>query len=74
MICGQPPASGGECVVVDGAAAYTDLAENEPEALQALSTPRSAWFGEEPVKRWWWSGGRVAQRRRCWCAGVPVRC
>lgn len=45
MACGQPPDTGGECVVVDGAAVYTDLAENEPEAVQALSTPRSALFG-----------------------------
>lgn len=45
MACGQPADTGGECVVVDGAAVYTDLAENEPQALQALSTPRSALFG-----------------------------
>lgn len=45
MACGQPADTGGECVVVDGAAVYTDLAENEPEAVHALSTPRSALFG-----------------------------
>lgn len=45
MACGQPADTGGECVVVDGTAVYADLAENEPEAVQALSTPRSALFG-----------------------------
>jgi len=32
-------------IVIDGAAVCTDLAENEPEAAQALSTARSALFG-----------------------------
>jgi alpha-ketoglutarate-dependent taurine dioxygenase len=45
MACDQPAHTGGECIMVDGAAVYTDLAENEPEAVQALSTPRSALFG-----------------------------
>jgi len=43
--CGRPAETGGECVVIDGAAVYDDLAEREPEALQALATPRSALFG-----------------------------
>jgi hypothetical protein len=45
MACAQAGEQGGECVVVDGAAVYDDLAENEPEALRALSAPRSALFG-----------------------------
>lgn len=45
MACGQPATVGGECVVIDGSAVYADLAENEPEAVQTLSTPRSAFFG-----------------------------
>ncbi|GGM48168.1 hypothetical protein GCM10012275_19020 [Longimycelium tulufanense] len=45
MGCAQPAASGGQCVVVDGKAVYDDLAETAPDALHALSTPRSALFG-----------------------------
>ncbi|MGI8313182.1 TauD/TfdA family dioxygenase [Saccharopolyspora hattusasensis] len=45
MACGQPAASGGECIAIDGKAVYADLAETEPEALHALSQPRSAMFG-----------------------------
>lgn len=45
MSCGQPASSGGECVLVDGKAVYNDLAESSPEALKALSTPRSVLFG-----------------------------
>lgn len=45
MACRQPAEWGGECVVVDGEAVYADLAENEPEAIEALSAPRSALFG-----------------------------
>jgi alpha-ketoglutarate-dependent taurine dioxygenase len=45
MACGGVAEQGGECVVVDGAAVYDDLAANEPEALEALSAPRSALFG-----------------------------
>lgn len=45
MACGHLPEQGGECIVVDGAAVYHDLAEHEPEALEALTKPRSALFG-----------------------------
>jgi hypothetical protein len=45
MACGNMAEQGGECIVVDGAAIYGDLAENEPDALEALSAPRSALFG-----------------------------
>lgn len=45
MACGQPAEVGGECVLIDGSAVYDDLAESEPEAVQALSAPRSALFG-----------------------------
>jgi alpha-ketoglutarate-dependent taurine dioxygenase len=45
MACAQAGEQGGECVAVDGEAVYDDLAENEPEALEALSAPRSALFG-----------------------------
>jgi len=45
MACDQLADTGGESAVIDGAALYADLAENEPEAVQALSTPRSALFG-----------------------------
>jgi alpha-ketoglutarate-dependent taurine dioxygenase len=45
MACGQPADQGGECLVADCAAVYADLAANEPDALEALSVPRSAYFG-----------------------------
>jgi hypothetical protein len=45
MSCTQAAATGGECVLIDGQAVYDDLAESEPEALTALSTPRSVLFG-----------------------------
>lgn len=45
MSCGRASSTGGECVLIDGAAVYNDLAENQPEALRALSTSRSALFG-----------------------------
>lgn len=45
MVCAQTAAMGGECFVVDGSAVYDDLAENEPDALEALSAPRCALFG-----------------------------
>lgn len=40
--CGRPASSGGECVVIDGKAIHDDL---DPEALKALSAPRSVLFG-----------------------------
>jgi hypothetical protein len=45
MACGRTAEHGGECVAVDGAAVYQDLSENEPDALEALTAPRSALFG-----------------------------
>lgn len=45
MSCTQAATTGGECVLIDGQAVYDDLAESEPEALTALSTPRSVLFG-----------------------------
>lgn len=45
MTCGQPATSGGECLLVDGAALHDDLARNDPEAVQALSAPCCALFG-----------------------------
>ncbi|QUG99896.1 TauD/TfdA family dioxygenase [Saccharopolyspora erythraea] len=45
MACRQPAATGGECIAIDGQAVHADLAETEPEAVHALSQPRSALFG-----------------------------
>ncbi|KOV78534.1 hypothetical protein ADL03_39775 [Nocardia sp. NRRL S-836] len=45
MSCAQAATTGGDCVLIDGQAVYEDLAESEPEALIALSTPRSVLFG-----------------------------
>jgi alpha-ketoglutarate-dependent taurine dioxygenase len=45
IACGQAAETGGECILVDGAAVYADLAETEPDAVRALSEPRSALFG-----------------------------
>lgn len=45
MSCGRPASSGGECVAVDGKLIYDDLAETSPEAIEALSSPRSVLFG-----------------------------
>lgn len=44
-VCGREPTGGGESVLVDGRAVCLDLAESDPPALTALSTPRSAMFG-----------------------------
>lgn len=44
-VCGSAPASGGEVLLVDGRAVYEDLAASNPEALEALCTPRTALFG-----------------------------
>jgi len=45
MSCEQRARRGGECVVIDGKAIYDDLAESNPQALKALSAPRSVLFG-----------------------------
>jgi hypothetical protein len=43
--CGQVAETGGECIVIDGCAVHAELADSEPEAVQAFSAPRSALFG-----------------------------
>lgn len=43
--CGRRPCSGGESLLVDGQVVHDDLARNAPDALVALSAPRSALFG-----------------------------
>lgn len=43
--CVQAARTGGECVLVDGKAVHDDLAISHPEALIALTTPRSVLFG-----------------------------
>lgn len=45
MTCGQPASTGGDCLLVDGAALHDDLARNHPGAVRALSAPRCALFG-----------------------------
>ncbi len=45
LACERPADTGGECVLVDGRDVYADLAEHHHEALEALSAPRSAFFG-----------------------------
>ncbi|WP_431955440.1 TauD/TfdA family dioxygenase [Nocardia lijiangensis] len=45
VACGHEASTGGECIAIDGKAVYDDLAESMPEALRALSHPRSVLFG-----------------------------
>jgi len=45
LVCDTAATAGGQCLLADGHAIYDDLAEHNPEALEALSTPRSAYFG-----------------------------
>lgn len=45
LVCVRPATTGGVCLLADGHAVYDDLADNHPEALAALSEPRSAFFG-----------------------------
>ncbi|MEV6404300.1 TauD/TfdA family dioxygenase [Streptomyces bobili] len=45
LVCARPAATGGQCLLADGHAVYADLAEHHPDALAALSEPRSAFFG-----------------------------
>lgn len=44
-VCLRSADTGGEALLVDGQAVYEDLAEHDPAALDALSTPRSVLFG-----------------------------
>ncbi|WP_433521598.1 TauD/TfdA family dioxygenase [Nocardia pseudovaccinii] len=45
VVCGHKGTSGGECIAVDGDAVYHDLADVAPQAISALSQPRSVLFG-----------------------------
>jgi hypothetical protein len=45
LVCARPATTGGECLLADGHVVYDDLAANHPDALAALSEPRSAFFG-----------------------------
>ncbi|WP_063910621.1 TauD/TfdA family dioxygenase [Nocardia nova] len=45
VLCGRKSTTGGECIVIDGRAVYDDLARTEPDAVQALTQPRTALFG-----------------------------
>ncbi|WP_414167206.1 TauD/TfdA family dioxygenase [Streptoverticillium reticulum] len=45
LICGTPAHYGGDCLLTDGRAVYTDIAARHREALIALSKPRTAFFG-----------------------------
>lgn len=45
VACGHEAATGGECIAIDGKAIYDDLTESAPDALRALSHPRSVLFG-----------------------------
>ena len=44
-VCATAASSGGELLLVDGRAVYLDLAERAPDALSALTSPRSVLFG-----------------------------
>ncbi|MCC3771717.1 TauD/TfdA family dioxygenase, partial [Streptomyces sp. UNOC14_S4] len=45
LVCGTPAYVGGECLLTDGRAVYTDLAARRRDAILALSKPRTAFFG-----------------------------
>jgi hypothetical protein len=45
LACIRPADVGGTTVLVDAAAVYADIAATDPDMLDALSTPRSAFFG-----------------------------
>lgn len=45
VVCGRRATSGGECIAIDGQRVYSDLTASEPEAVEALSQPRTALFG-----------------------------
>ncbi|MFJ4656236.1 TauD/TfdA family dioxygenase [Nocardia sp. NPDC088792] len=45
VVCGRKSVTGGECIAIDGRAVYSDLAENWPGAVEALTQPRTALFG-----------------------------
>ncbi|MEU5425576.1 TauD/TfdA family dioxygenase [Streptomyces olivoreticuli] len=45
LVCGTPAHYGGDCLLTDGRAVYTDVAARRREAAIALSKPRTAYFG-----------------------------
>ncbi|MEU1355317.1 TauD/TfdA family dioxygenase [Streptomyces cinnamoneus] len=45
LVCGTPAYAGGDCLLTDGRAVYTDIAARRREAIIALSRPRTAFFG-----------------------------
>ncbi|MBD0742978.1 hypothetical protein BG418_01290 [Streptomyces sp. CBMA152] len=45
LVCANPAAKGGECLLTDGQAIHADLAARHPEALDLLSTRHTAFFG-----------------------------
>ncbi|MEU1073644.1 MULTISPECIES: TauD/TfdA family dioxygenase [unclassified Streptomyces] len=45
LVCANPAAKGGECLLTDGQAVHADLAAHHPEALDLLSTRHTAFFG-----------------------------
>ncbi|MFX0579555.1 TauD/TfdA family dioxygenase [Nocardia nepalensis] len=45
VLCGRRSVTGGECIAIDGCSVYVDLTMNAPEAVTALSQPRTALFG-----------------------------
>ncbi|MFD7501620.1 TauD/TfdA family dioxygenase [Streptomyces sp. NPDC059850] len=45
LVCHRPATRGGECLLADGWTVRDDLAAHHPDALAALSAPRSAYFG-----------------------------
>ncbi|MFI5705210.1 TauD/TfdA family dioxygenase [Streptomyces xanthochromogenes] len=46
LVCASAPALGGECLLTDGQAVHQDLATHHPEALDLLSAPNTAYFGD----------------------------
>ncbi|MFD7014013.1 TauD/TfdA family dioxygenase [Streptomyces sp. NPDC059928] len=45
LVCANPAAQGGACLLTDGQAVHAELAEKHPEALDLLSTRHTAYFG-----------------------------
>lgn len=45
LVCARPADTDGECVLADGQLVHSRIREEEPDALQALSQLRSAYFG-----------------------------
>ncbi|MFD9483633.1 TauD/TfdA family dioxygenase [Streptomyces sp. NPDC059991] len=45
LVCAMPASQGGECLLTDGRSVHAELTAHQPEALDLLSTPRTAYFG-----------------------------